>query len=70
MTSLMQLERERNQAFRKLQDKKDELYGPLPQDMFSLVAQEVNDAWIEYKKKNIEFNNVLVKKQMGDLYGC
>lgn len=39
-------------------------------EMFSLAAQEANDAWLEFKKVENELHNCSILKKMGDLYGC
>lgn len=71
MASLTELERERDKIWKKCQELKESLKNP-PQDYssFTLLAQEANDAWLEYKQKDTAFTNQLVLKQMGDLYGC
>lgn len=70
MSSLMDLERDRNKAFDKFQELRAMLHAPENLDEFASLAQSANDAWLELKQKEIAFNNQVVIKQMGDLYGC
>lgn len=71
MTSLTELEREKNHALKKCQAAKEKMKtvadNPL---ILAHVAQEANDAWLEFKHKEVEYNNQLVMKQRGELYGC
>lgn len=70
MTSLTELERECRIAFQKSQAAKEKLKEHADHSMFVRFAQEANDAWLEFKKKELEYNNRVVMKQMGDWYEC
>lgn len=71
MTSLTELEKVKDRAFLKCQTTKEKMKMVVDSPTaFARLAQEANDAWLEYKDIETQFNNQIVLKQMGDLYGC
>lgn len=37
-------------------------------ELFGQIAQEANDAWLEFKRVDQEIKNFLTMKKIGDLY--
>lgn len=70
MQNISELEKAKQEAFEKYQNAQKNLAQLKPPELFALAAQEANDAWLEYKRLNTEFNNCLIYKKLGDLYGC
>lgn len=62
------LKKAEEKAFLKYQVLKDSLKNP--QEDITILAQKVNDAWMDYKKAKNETENCSVLQKLGDLYGC
>lgn len=60
----------RKKAEEKYLQAKKKLEIPQSPELFSLAAQEANDAWLEFKKADLDASNYLTLKKLGDLYGC
>lgn len=68
---MIELERDRDRSYIKYQEKILLMKNATNNsEAFAKFAQEANDAWLEYKKKDVLHTNYLVLKQMGELYGC
>lgn len=67
MRDLSSLEKARKVAFEK--------YQAAMRNMTEIatspeIAQQANDAWLEFKKLDVDFSNQSIMKKLGDLYGC
>jgi hypothetical protein len=69
MDPVAELEKERSQILKKCQDIKEKLKDQENPTIFARMAQEANDLWVNFRKKEIEATNQLVMKRIGDLYG-
>lgn len=57
------------QADQKYQQIKARLLEPSPTQELASIAQEANDAWLEFRKLQAELNNGLAFSTMIQLYG-
>lgn len=64
------LRKTRDRALKKYEAAKKNLQTPQSPEMLTALAQEANDAWLEFKKIDVDFKNSSILKTMGDLYGC
>ncbi len=67
MYDITGLEKSRNKALQKYESLKSNLQNA---EDISSAAQNVNDAWLEFKKVDREYNTGIFMKKQGDLYGC
>lgn len=70
MSSLTQLEKDRDEALKKFEESTKRLKSPADLTTFNQLAQNANDDWLDFRQKEIAYTNHVVLKQMGDLYGC
>ena len=66
--TLKEIELEWHKAFRRYSDVQQKLANP-DVDIHA-VAQEANDAYLEFKKIDREMKTVLIIKESQELYGC
>lgn len=64
------IKKAREKALKKYEMAKQNLQIPQPPEILCSLAQEANDAWLEFKRLDIDFKNNSILKTMGDLYGC
>lgn len=65
------LEEARRRAQERYRTAKDSLENLINDEKaFQLAVQEANEAWLEFKKVDVELNNCLIIKKSGELYGC
>ncbi len=62
-----QIKKARDAALEKYKSAMNNLQNP---ELAVKAAQEANDAWLEYKRMNVEFDNCSILQKLGDLYGC
>jgi hypothetical protein len=71
MNDIFEAERAKDKAYEKYQLAKKNLEKSRnsPLTLHS-AAQEVNDAWLSFKKAEAFASNFTTLKKIGDLYGC
>lgn len=70
MNNPQDLKKAREKALRRYEELKGSLAPIEDLTLLQRVAQEANDAWLEFKKLDNEFANCVILKKLGDLYGC
>lgn len=70
MGEATKLNRALREAYKKYKEAKVKLESSADDPaLFQAAAQQVNDAWLEFKKANVAASNYTMNKNLGDLYG-
>jgi hypothetical protein len=56
-------------AHKKAKEHYENLMRQLPEDPAAL-AQEANDAWLQFKRLEVDFKNSSIVKKMEELFSC
>ncbi len=71
MTDTVQLKKRFHDTQKNYETTKEKMKAAMdkPNELASL-AQQTNDAWLEFKKAEFDYAHHVTLKKIGDLFGC